>query len=197
MANNPLITDKSFDYITPNLDLVKLVKILERDKAFSEKALKKESELEGELIFRAVGNKLTTLVTTAPRTSDVIPFFDINHAVADPFRDADIDKDRIKANSTIDRDMIEKRNVLYLQNDTYAHILFLPINEEEAGNLASFLLRISHKGQQQPKLDKNSKIKFGFGDPYSMRDPHVIIEKESDQNKPAATAENKPDKKAQ
>lgn len=195
MANNPPITDKSFDYITPNLSINDLVKILARDKAFSDRINPpKENEYDGELIYRVIGNK-TPLLQTNTALPTIKTFLDINHAVADPFRDTDVDKDRIRANGTIDRDMIEKRNVVYLKNDVYAHILFLTDKEEEAENLACFLIRISHKGESQPKLDKGSKIKFTFGDPFSMRDPKIITEKEADQNRPSETKEEKPSNK--
>ena len=100
----------------------------------------------------------------------------------------DVDKARIDSRGLIDRDMIEKRNILYLENKELAsHFLFLTDEQEDIANLATFLIRIAHKEEQQPPLYRGAKIKFSFRDPSSMRDPHVIISKENDQSKTAGT----------
>lgn len=188
MANNPPITDKSFDYITPDLDIIKLVRILARDKTFySNVAPLKENEYIGQLIYRSVGNK-NRYGTTSP---DIVGNADLNHPSADPFRDSDIDNERIRSRGIIARDSIEKRNVLYLQNDEFANLLFLA-GQEQADNLATFLIRINHKGEEQPPLDQYSKIIFSFTDQASMRDPYVVLTKEKDQSKTATKPEQKP-----
>lgn len=189
MADNPPITVKFLDYVTPSLNIDKLILNLEKRIDFTEKYLESQAknEFEGELIFRVIGNKPTTTVVT-PTIDDLTPI-DINHAVADPFRDDDVDRARINSRGIIDRDMIEKRNIFYLQNTQLANILFLTTTEELRENLATFLIRISHKGDDQPNIDKGSNIKFSFREPFSMRNPYIIISKEKNQSKPAEASQ--------
>lgn len=193
MANNPPITEKFHDYITPNLDIPRLVKILDRRITYSEKYLESQTknEYEGELIFRVIGNKKTTGLIQPGEILQTLTSADINHPSADPFRDPEIDTARITSRGLIDRDVIEKRNVFFLQNKVLANILFLAETEEERGNLATFLVRISHKGEEQPSLEKGSRLKFSFRDPASMKDPYIILAKEKDQSKSAETPETK------
>ena len=197
MANNPPITDKFHDYITTNLDLPRLVKILDRRITYNEKYLESQAknEFEGELLFRVVGNKKTIGLFEPSETPPFSTATDINHPSADPFRDPDVDESRIISRGLIDRDTIEKRNIIFLQNKELANILFLAETEEERGNLATFLIRVPHKGEEQPSLERGSRTKFSFRDPSSMRDPYVVLAKEKDQAKSSETPEAKGNKK--
>lgn len=197
MANNPSIIDKGHEYITPNLDLPRLVKILDKRLTYTEKYLESQTknEFDGELIFRVIGNKITTGIIPPEGTTQTLGPVDINHAAADPFRDPDVDTSRVLSRGLIDRDTIEKRNVLFLQNKELANILFLAETEEERGNLASFLIRIVHKGEEQPLLNKGSKVKFSFRDPSSMKEPFIVLAKEKDQQKASETPDGNSQKK--
>lgn len=178
---NPPIQDKFLDFITPQLDYQRLTLALS---AVVKKALPttKQTEFNGSLRYRVLGSKITdNSILPGVITTTIIDKFDINHAVADPFRDQDVDNERLSSKGILDRDTIEKRNVLYVEGAEIGHMLYLTADQEDASNLATFLLRIVHKEHEPVSLSQGSKILFSFNDLEGMRDPFLIPSKEKDQ----------------
>lgn len=188
MAGNPKIKQNDIDFITPDLDVKKLTSLLATREA--RRAIEpRQNEFEGSLTYKVTGNKVSS--TDQNNTISGRQFFEINHAVADPFRDPDVDTERMVSKGTVDRDTIEKRVVLFLQSDKLYQMLYVDTSLDDANSLATFLLRIAHKGDQKPNMDLNSKINFNFKDPLSYRDPQIIITSEKTQkDNPGETAQS-------
>lgn len=189
MANYKM---KDADFISPDLDVKKLTiamkKFLDRSLAEPDK-----TEYNGTLMYKVTGNKVMTITQTISREVSQT-FFEINHAVADPFRDEDVDEERMKSRGLVDRSTIEKRNLLFVQSDELYQPLYIPNSIEEVNNLATFLLRIPHKGENKPSLESSSKVVFAFQDIKNLRGPIIKTTAENQQKVPPTKIEEKPSK---
>lgn len=195
---NPPIQEKVVDFITPDLDVKRLVKVFARI-IQKQEAKTKENKFEGTLQYRVIGNKMTkNTFSSREKVTTLVPDLDITHVVADPFRDSDIDSERIKSKGMVDRDVFEKRRVLYVENrEEMAQMLYLAENEEDRSNLATFLLRIVSTTDENVLLDKGDKIVFGFRDLEGMRGPFIIPTEEKNQKTNTSAAAKPGSKKKQ
>lgn len=197
MAGNPPIQEKVLDFITPDMDVKRLVNVFARI-IKKQEAKTKENKFEGTLQYRVIGNKMTkTTFSSREKATVLVTDLDITHVVADPFRDSDIDSERINSKGMIDRDVFEKRRVLYVQNNEMAQMLYLAEKEEDRPNLATFLLRIVSTTDENVLLEKGDKIVFGFRDLEGMRGPFIIPTEEKNQKTNTSAAAKPGSKKKQ
>ena len=184
---NTRIEDRNSEFITPDLDIKKL-SILQQIRDLKKATPPEKTEFIGSVRYKVTGNKIVADInerTEAARSA----LFELQHAVADPFRDEDIDAERLRSKGAVNRDSIENRNIIFIQSDDLYQLLYIEDNIEEANNVATFLLRVSLKGDDKQPVDKGSKVNFTFNDPVSLRGPQIKITKEKiqqvDPSKPA------------
>ena len=169
MASPTVEKLKELNSLTPDIEETALLKLLAK-KVLEETKTKTSNEFVGKIVFKITGNK-----TTAPGQTGK-DNFELSVASADPFRDSDVDRERVRSKGVVDRVTIENRNVLYLQSEQMYHILYLNSNEEDAAAIASFLLRVPYDIKTNSKIDakQNSNLIFSFKDRANLRDPWIV-----------------------
>lgn len=157
------------NHLTPDVEVTALVKLLSK-KVFEDTETKTSNEFVGKIVFKITGNKTTAAGNTGTDN------FELAVASADPFRDSDVDRERVRSKGVVDRVTIENRNVLYLQSEQMYHVLYLNSDEEDAAAIASFLLRVPYDIKANSKIDakQNSNLIFSFKDRANLRDPWIV-----------------------
>ena len=159
---------KEKNFLTPNVEVDALLKLLSK-KVFKDTVTKTSNEFVGKISYKLTGNRKTMDAT--------VPGFELKQlAVADPFRDSDVDRERVRSKGIVDRATIEDRNVLYLQSEQMYHVLYLAKKEEDPSALASFLLRVPYnvKSNNELKAEKDTNLIFSFKDRTNLRDPWIV-----------------------
>ena len=171
MANKKPIVKKQNEknFLTPDIEVTALLKVLSK-KVFEETDSETNNEFVGKIVFKITGNK-----TTAPGKTGK-DNFELAVASADPFRDSDVDRERIRSKGVVDRVTIENRNVLYLQSEQMYHVLYLNSEQEDAAAIASFLLRVPYdiKANSKINTEQYSPLVFSFKDRTNLRDPWIV-----------------------
>jgi hypothetical protein len=100
----------------------------------------------------------------------------LNIVSADPFRDPDVDRERIRSKGIVDEETIKDRNVLYVYSEKMYNMDFAALEGEQDEIKASFLLRIpySKSNNDIDNLRKNYEIIFSFKDRENLRDPWLV-----------------------
>ena len=183
MANErPIVkaSDPNNNFLNPDTD-ARYLRIALTKKVIEQNTKKKKNEFIGTIKYRVDGSRSYVV-----KTSD-----DLEHPSADPFRDTDVDKERIRSRGIVDRQTIEDRNVVYLFSEQLYHILYLEKNFEDKNSLATFLLRVPYSKNKTREFDNTpgTQIVFSFKDRENLRDPW-LVKKPSGQKQAA-----KPDKK--
>jgi len=187
VASKPIV--KKYDHknhLTPDVEVTALVKLLSK-KVFEETETKTSNEFVGKIVFKITGNK-----TTAPSKTGT-DNFELAVASADPFRDSDVDRERVRSKGVVDRVTIENRNVLYLQSEQMYHVLYLNSDEEDAAAIASFLLRVPYDIKTNSKIDakQNSNLIFSFKDRVNLRDPWIVRKPGGQKQEPSTNSNPK------
>jgi hypothetical protein len=183
-------TVKKYDHknhLTPDVEVTALVKLLSK-KVFEDTETKTSNEFVGKISYKLTGNRKTK------GASD--PGFELLQlAVADPFRDPDVDRERVRSKGIVDKATIEDRNVLYLQSEQMYHVLYLAKKEEDPSALASFLLRVPYnvKSNNELKAEKGNNLIFSFKDRANLRDPWIV--RKPNGQKEEVSVERKPKNK--
>ena len=170
MASKKPIVKKQNEnnFLTPDVEVTALVKLLSK-KVFEDTETKTSNEFVGKISYKLTGNRKTT--------DAVNPLFELTQlAVADPFRDPDVDRERVRSKGIVDRTTIEDRNVLYLQSEQMYHVLYLAKAQEDPSALASFLLRVPYnvKSNNELNAEENTNLIFSFKDRTNLRDPWIV-----------------------
>lgn len=169
MASKKPIVKKQNEknFLTPDVEVTALVKLLSK-KVFEDTETKTSNEFVGKIVFKITGNK--TVKNTGAEN------FELAVASADPFRDSDVDRERVRSKGVVDRVTIENRNVLYLQSEQMYHVLYNLKDKEDAAAIASFLLRVPYDVKANSKIDakQNSNLIFSFKDRVNLRDPWIV-----------------------
>ena len=157
------------NHLTPNVEADALIKLLSKE-VFQGTVTKTSNEFVGKILFKITGNKTTAVGQTGKDN------FELAVASADPFRDSDVDRERVRSKGVVDRVTIENRNVLYLQSEQMYHVLYLNSEQEDAAAIASFLLRVPYDIKTNSKIDakQNSNLIFSFKDRANLRDPWIV-----------------------
>jgi len=162
---------KKYDHknnLTPDVEVNALIKLLSK-KVFEDTETKTSNEFVGKISYKLTGNRKIKGATDGD-------FELLQLAVADPFRDPDVDRERVRSKGIVDRTTIEDRNVLYLQSEQMYHVLYLTKKQEDLSALASFLLRVPYDIKANSKIDakQNSNLIFSFKDRVNLRDPWIV-----------------------
>ena len=189
MASKKPIVKKQNEknFLTPDVEVTALLKLLSK-KVFEDTETKTSNEFVGKISYKLTGNRKTTDASS--------PRFELAQlAVADPFRDSDVDRERVRSKGIVDRSTIEDRNVLYLQSEQMYHVLYLADAEEDPLALASFLLRVPYnvKSNNELKVEKGNNLIFSFKDRANLRDPWIV--RKPNGQKEEVSVERKPKNK--
>lgn len=152
------------NHLNSDIELPKLIKLL-TEKVFKGVKKNETNEYQGQVQNYIIGGT---------NTDRDIPMLYI--VSADPFRDPDVDRERIRSKGIVDEETIKDRNVLYVYSEKMYNMDFADLKGEQDEIKASFLLRIpySKSNNDIDNLRKNYEIIFSFKDRENLRDPWLV-----------------------
>ena len=167
MANDkPKIkVEEDNNHLNSDIELPKLIKLL-TERVFKGAKKNETNEYQGQIQNFIVGG-----TNTDKRTGAMV-----NIVSADPFRDPDVDRERIRSKGIVDEETIKDRNVLYIYSEKMYNMDFADLKGEEDQIKASFLLRVpySKSNNNLNNLRKNYEVIFSFKDRENLRDPWLV-----------------------
>ena len=166
MADKPKIkVDEDNNHLNSDIELPKLIKLLTQ-KVFKGVKKNETNEYQGQVQNFIIGG-----TNTDKRHNSML-----NIVSADPFRDPDVDRERIRSKGIVDEETIKDRNVLYVYSEKMYNMDFADLKGEQDEIKASFLLRIpySKSNNDIDNLRKNYEIIFSFKDRENLRDPWLV-----------------------
>ena len=154
------------NHLNSDIELPKLIKLL-TEKVFKGVKKNETNEYQGQVQNFIIGG------TNIARRRDVSTLKIVS---ADPFRDPDVDRERIRSKGIVDEETIKDRNVLYVYSEKMYNMDFAALEGEQDEIKASFLLRIpySKSNNDIDNLRKNYEIIFSFKDRENLRDPWLV-----------------------
>jgi len=157
--------DEDNNQLNSDIELPKLIKLL-TEKVFKGVKKNETNEYQGQVQNFIIGG-----TNTADRTDP-----QLNIVSADPFRDPDVDRERIRSKGIVDEETITDRNVLYVYSEKMYNMDFADLKGEQDEIKASFLLRIpySKSNNNIDNLRKNYELIFSFKDRENLRDPWLV-----------------------
>ena len=166
MADKPKIkVNEDNNHLNSDIELPKLIKLL-TEKVFKGVKKNETNEYQGQVQNFIIGG-----TNTDKRNNSML-----NIVSADPFRDPDVDRERIRSKGIVDEETIKDRNVLYVYSEKMYNMDFAALEGEQDEIKASFLLRIpySKSNNDIDNLRKNYEIIFSFKDRENLRDPWLV-----------------------
>lgn len=166
MADKPKIkVNEDNNHLNSDIELPKLIKLLTQ-KVFKGVKKNETNEYQGQVQNFIIGG-----TNTDKRNNSML-----NIVSADPFRDPDVDRERIRSKGIVDEETIKDRNVLYVYSEKMYNMDFAALEGEQDEIKASFLLRIpySKSNNDIDNLRKNYEIIFSFKDRENLRDPWLV-----------------------
>lgn len=153
------------NHLNSDIELPKLIKLL-TEKVFKGVKKNETNEYQGQVQNFIIGG-----TNTDKRNNSML-----NIVSADPFRDPDVDRERIRSKGIVDEETIKDRNVLYVFSEKMYNMDFAALKREQDEIKASFLLRIpySKSNNDIDNLRKNYEIIFSFKDRENLRDPWLV-----------------------
>lgn len=167
MADRPKVkVDEDNNHLNSDIELPKLIKLLTQ-KVFKGVKKNETNEYQGQVQNFIIGG------TNIANRRDVSALSIVS---ADPFRDPDVDRERIRSKGIVDEETIKDRNVLYVYSEKMYNMDFADLKGEQDEIKASFLLRIpySKSNNDIDNLRKNYEIIFSFKDRENLRDPWLV-----------------------
>ena len=187
-------TDPNNNNLNPDGDIIRQVRRVVKERA--KEKVQKTNFFSGKIKYRIVGSRLTTKNKDLSKN---IAGFDIRHAAADPFRDSEVDRERVNSKGVVDRDTITDSNVVFVHSDDLYHSLFRLDEDKAEGHniLATFLLRIRYNVKKFSRLvdTKDAHVQFSFKDRENLRDPVIEesrgLKQELTEEQPARASGNR------
>ena len=193
MAKPVVERDPDNNFLNPDNDYINVLKRIIEER--SKEKRQKQNLFTGEVKYRVVGDRTFGINGKNMDENKNIAFFDLStHSSADPFRDEDVDKERVNSKGTVDFDTIANSNVLYIASDELYHSLYLNPRkgQEPDDNLATFLLRVRYNTTSlKVHADKGSQVKFSFKDRENLRNAIIEESEEPKQQIPEDAKEEK------
>tara|TARA_Y100001938_G_scaffold22864_1_gene29709 strand:- start:136 stop:762 length:627 start_codon:yes stop_codon:yes gene_type:complete len=194
MAKKPIVQrDPDNNILNPDADYIRLITGIVKERA--KEKTQKTNLFTGKVKYRVVGDRTFGLNQNEDKN---IAGFDVMHPSADPFRDPDVDKERVNSKGVVDRDTIADSNVVFVYSEDLYHSLYSSEVEDTEAILATFLLRVRYDKKKFTRLSntKDSHVEFSFKDRQNLRDPVIEESKGSKQDlteeQPAKSADVTP-----
>ena len=171
MANKPIVQkDQNNNFLNPDADYLRLLTGVVEERATEKK--KKTNSFTGKIKYRVVGSRKFGINADV---SQNIALFDINHPSADPFRDPDVDRERVNSKGVVDINTIVDSSVVFVHSDDLYHSLYLQENQEDVDILATFLLRVRYNVKKFINVinTRDAHVEFSFKDRQNLRDPVI------------------------